>query len=681
MKNFLKKPVLLGGMLVFFIPFFVYILTLAPTISPGDGPELIAAAYKLGVAHQPGYPLLTLLSKFFIEIFPFGSVAWRVNLLNAIFGALTALVVYLIIFRLTKKIVPSLAGSLFLAFSSAFWLYSITAEVFALHHLLAAVLIFLLLIWREKILLADRTADRYLYLFCFVCGLAFANQEAIVFLGPAFLFLLLATKKEILVNPKKLLLMSIFLLLGLSFYLYLPLATNLNQSFHWGEPDTLRKMAGAILRENYGGVPFGPQGNFLSIWKMMVENFEFYFKSLYIQFTAVGAALGVFGLSLLFKDKKLFAFFTLAFLSSGLLLLFYLGNLKLDDRITRAVGERFTILPMVVFAIFIGYGIHFLAERLGRVFQNRGLLKRLALVFLSCSFLFPLFLHYPFVDQSQNTLLYDFGQDILSPADKNSLIISLGDMMFFSTLYLQEVEGVRTDVKVVQERLLTSQWYIDYLRKRHPDIKIPFERVRKGENWDEKLKELIAANIEKTTVYYPIVEVADKLRPDYFLLQRDFLFQVFKGEPPFSPQDYIRQSHDFNRDSRVAKNKKLYQAGFNLKYPFSAWDTEIASAYVISHYNKCVFFYNSSFFKEAEKECRLAEAADPSFEKAYFTLGNIAYKNKQYEEAARNYEIAIELYPGELKAYENLIVILSKHLNDPEKALEYTEKYLQAKSR
>ncbi|KAI2571360.1 transmembrane protein 260, partial [Homo sapiens] len=52
--------------------------------------ELITAAHELGVAHPPGYPLFTLVAKLAITLFPFGSIAYRVNLLCGLFGAVAA---------------------------------------------------------------------------------------------------------------------------------------------------------------------------------------------------------------------------------------------------------------------------------------------------------------------------------------------------------------------------------------------------------------------------------------------------------------------------------------------------------------------------------------------------------------------------------------------------------------
>lgn len=42
------------------------------------------------VAHPPGYPLFTLLANCVIRLVPFGSIAWRVNLLTAVCGGMAA---------------------------------------------------------------------------------------------------------------------------------------------------------------------------------------------------------------------------------------------------------------------------------------------------------------------------------------------------------------------------------------------------------------------------------------------------------------------------------------------------------------------------------------------------------------------------------------------------------------
>jgi len=72
-----QEPYLLGWALPVitgFGVFLIYLRTLAPSVVGGDTGELITVAYKMGVAHPPGYPLFTLLAKLFTFI-PFGTIA------------------------------------------------------------------------------------------------------------------------------------------------------------------------------------------------------------------------------------------------------------------------------------------------------------------------------------------------------------------------------------------------------------------------------------------------------------------------------------------------------------------------------------------------------------------------------------------------------------------------------
>ncbi|MCL5269577.1 MAG: DUF2723 domain-containing protein, partial [bacterium] len=51
-----------SGLAAFGIALGLYVRTMAPTVTLEDSGEFIAAAYCLGVAHPPGYPLWCLLA-------------------------------------------------------------------------------------------------------------------------------------------------------------------------------------------------------------------------------------------------------------------------------------------------------------------------------------------------------------------------------------------------------------------------------------------------------------------------------------------------------------------------------------------------------------------------------------------------------------------------------------------
>lgn len=128
------------SLVVFTCVFAVYIRTLHPSLPGGDSGELITAAYELGVAHPPGYPLFTLLAKLVIVLLPIGSVAYRVNLLCSFFGAVAASLLFSTSVRLSGSYTAGILAAGLYSFSRLTWQWSIAAEVFSLNNLFVVML-------------------------------------------------------------------------------------------------------------------------------------------------------------------------------------------------------------------------------------------------------------------------------------------------------------------------------------------------------------------------------------------------------------------------------------------------------------------------------------------------------------------------------------------------------------
>ena len=155
----------------------VYFYTLGPTITGEDSGELVTAAYHLGIAHPPGYPIWCLLGKLFTCV-PHGTIAWRVNFMSAFFGAATVFLVTLLVIKLTRNRLAGVAAALALAFSGEFWEQSVIAEVYSLNAFFVAACVFFLVLWYQ------RRNDLILVAFAAVYGLSLCNHNTMHFLPP-----------------------------------------------------------------------------------------------------------------------------------------------------------------------------------------------------------------------------------------------------------------------------------------------------------------------------------------------------------------------------------------------------------------------------------------------------------------------------------------------------------------
>ena len=87
LKSKIQNPDPLIGLILFLIGLYAYTATLAPTVLEGDAALYEYTPYVLGVTYPTGYPLYILLGKLWLTLFPFGELAWRMNLFSALCSA------------------------------------------------------------------------------------------------------------------------------------------------------------------------------------------------------------------------------------------------------------------------------------------------------------------------------------------------------------------------------------------------------------------------------------------------------------------------------------------------------------------------------------------------------------------------------------------------------------------
>lgn len=194
-----------GG--VFALVFLGYLLTLAPSVTFWDAGELIAAIHTLGIPHPPGTPLFVLMGHVWSNFFPFGEVAWRLNLMSAMFSAAGAgaffLVVHATLLRVTdgmeqrRRRSVALGGAAAAAVIGAFtftnWQNSNETEVYSVATFTIAAVCWLCYLWRNERLDPAGRSSRWVLLIVYLAGLSMGNHLLALLAGPAVVAFMMAT--------------------------------------------------------------------------------------------------------------------------------------------------------------------------------------------------------------------------------------------------------------------------------------------------------------------------------------------------------------------------------------------------------------------------------------------------------------------------------------------------------
>ena len=129
--SFSLLPSSFYGLIVFGLTLVIYLRTLLPGAVGGDAGELQYAGPLLALIHPTGQPLYGLLGFLWSKIIPFGSVAWRMNLLAAVCGAATCAVVAWMLQRLYGRPLIAVAGGLTLGLGATLWSQAVIADKYA----------------------------------------------------------------------------------------------------------------------------------------------------------------------------------------------------------------------------------------------------------------------------------------------------------------------------------------------------------------------------------------------------------------------------------------------------------------------------------------------------------------------------------------------------------------------
>lgn len=603
--------------LIFLSAFLLYLRTLAPSITVGDAGEFCASAVTLAVPHSPGYPLFVLLGKLFAVLIPFGSYAFRINILSAACAAAAVALLYVLVRSLFAEEgknagLIALVPAAFAAVSPAVWRTAVQTEVFSLNILFAALI--LLCLQKEKVLAA-----------VYLLGLGLGNHHTLLAVAPFVAFRLY--RKGYLTTAGILKASALFLL-GFSVYLYLPVRSFKDPSLDWGNAETLNNIWRVISRADYGSLSLTTGAKLERTASTMLAQLARFLKAFAAQFSFAGMLLGAVGIWHGFRKRSEFLISTAAlwFLAGPVFLL--VANMRFDAE-AEGILERFYILVNILWAVPLAYGAQYFAERFRRASAVSAVCLGLACVFAGQNF--------ANMDWRGYYLEYDYGRNLLRTLKPGSIFfMDGGDDTFYSTAYLCFAEKRRPDIE------LHDRGGLVFRNIYGPD----FRRLSRAEK-DERRRQVEGAYLGIRPVYYSTFNDS-VLRPVKMAVDGMLLTPAASlnanSWPAYSLRGVYDRRYDDYRSIALVPVYPYYAA---ILFPEKK---ALYRKFALKEWGDCIWL-NSNLRVDLLKE-------------AY-----AEYSAGRREAAERSYYEITELFPDEVSAWTNLGVIM-KDKGDRKKAKE-----------
>jgi Protein of unknown function (DUF2723) len=324
--------------------------------------------------------------------------------------------------------------------------------------------------------------------------------------------------------------------------------------------------------------------------------------------------LGIIGI-LFHAKREIKSFYVLLalFLFTGIALKIYLNERPFEPR------ERDYALvgSFYVFAIWIGLGVYAIFDFTKKWLQPK---FALPLVFVSTLFAAPVLLasqNWDDHDRSNKYTALANAKGYLISCEPNAILFTIGDNDTFPLWYVQEIEGIRRDVRVVNTQLFMTDWHIDQMKAKAYDsepLPISFDRSHYvGDKLDYCVYNEITQNRWELKNFLDFIKSDDP----------NTMLEMQSGQSVhFFPTNKIRIPIDKNV---IIKNKVVAEKYYDSIVPYIDVDIKDRAIYkarimmfdVIANNNwkRPIYFTGGSFTEE-----------DYLWMKDYLQLDGLVYK-------------------------------------------------------
>lgn len=650
---FIKKYIL--PIFLFLVFFVLYLHNLSLSVYGGDVGDLVTAAKVMGVPHPPGYPLFTLLG-FILTRINFLTPAFMVGLISVFSSSFTLVIFYLFSLKLSNSKFIALISSLIFGLNYLFWFYAEIAEAFALNNLFVILLLFLAYLYSKN------KEKKYLYILSLFVGMSLTNHHTILLIFPSVLVLILSNYKNLLKNPRQIIISIFLMFIGLLFYLYVFIASAHNPPINWDNVKDLDSFLRLFFRKDYGtfsaGIFSGPN----SLQRVIILNT--YFFEIITQLTIPVVTLSIIGILSAFKNnRKLAISLLLGFMLSGPFFIAYSG-FAITTAFILGVYERFFSMSTVIILLFFPLGLKYIVELLDKIFKK----KTYKNLFIGVFIIIPILLfNYNFTKTDlHNVWNGDYlAYDLLSFVPNNSVIIIGGDTPLFNSLYLKYAVGFRKDLEIMNAYGLDSSKYFNNMYSQY-NKKYP-NNIRDKNKYINIIKYIatkrpvfsnsqLQASSGKKIIWVPF-GLVNKLETNEnkIPLQKDLQDKNASIWRSFKFDYYGKNVNIANNSLTIADMQLVYSnASINL------------GKFILSQYKD---------YDTAYKYFRNGQIIDPQNFKAYQSMAVYLTVTKKCDQAEANIQKAIEINYLDKNSYYLQYINNNECFNSPSKRKIVVNKY------
>ncbi|HRU39198.1 MAG TPA: DUF2723 domain-containing protein, partial [Candidatus Goldiibacteriota bacterium] len=346
---------------------------------------------------------------------------------------------------------------------------------------------------------------RYFYLIAFIFGLGFANHwMSILILGPILLYFFFLYRDFLRIRG--FVSCFLFILAGLSAYIYLPVRAGAGPDLNIGNPETLHNFLWVVFREMYQYSAKTDAGVYV---RQISVFFKLFFTN-YSLFILVGMA----GAWAMIKVKRKKAFFILGvFISYVVVIVPY----------TRTINGVFVLENILLIPaeyaclLFIAAGMGYVYSVIKKEWVNRIIFAAAAAGLL----FYTGYMHYGLNNQSRDYITYDLGKSILMTMEKDSLYLADGDYNLMPVYYIIEMHKQRQDIKLANPMNLYYEWGIDYFTGKYGHVTMMPKQMA------DNIRSLIDSQINKADIYRSgLFKKIDEMELPYKQKQKGVLIKI-----------------------------------------------------------------------------------------------------------------------------------------------------------